>query len=58
MQSKGYKVFRPMRISDLDIACYLMSKGYVVFLTDKEAIEYDATAHPDVVPSGLHDALR
>jgi hypothetical protein len=36
MQSKGYKVFRPLPMSDFEIACYLMSKGYEVIAPDKD----------------------
>jgi hypothetical protein len=39
MQSKGYKVFRPLPISDFEIACYLMSKGFDVVSPDQEDIK-------------------
>jgi hypothetical protein len=33
MQSKGHRVFRPIHVSDYEIACHLMKKGYVVELS-------------------------
>jgi len=39
MQSKGYRVFIPLPLSDLDIACYLMSHGYEVTYPDKDEKE-------------------